>query len=67
MGSVESYRQKERVRADSFIIIMIQILIINNDVEFEEALIKKLLKVQREENCSLVSPKMMFYNNKTIF
>ena len=43
-----------------------QILIINNDVEFEEALIEKLLKVQREENCSLVSPKMMFYDNKNL-
>ena len=43
-----------------------QILIINNDVEFEEALIEKLLKIQREKDCSLASPKMMFYNNKDL-
>ena len=43
-----------------------QVLIINNDVEFEEALIEKLLKVQLEENISLVSPKMMFYSNKNL-
>lgn len=43
-----------------------QILIINNDVEFEEVLIEKLLKVQREKDCSLVSPKIMFYDNKDL-
>lgn len=40
-----------------------QILIINNDVEFENTLIEKLLKVQQEKGCSLVTPKMMFYDN----
>jgi GT2 family glycosyltransferase len=40
-----------------------QILIINNDVEFESTLIQKLIKIQIEENCSLVTPKMMYYDN----
>ena len=40
-----------------------QILIINNDVEFESTLIEKLIKVQVEKKCSLVTPKMMYYDN----
>ena len=40
-----------------------QVLIINNDVEFESGLIKKLLQVQKEKDCSLVTPKMMYYDN----
>ena len=40
-----------------------QILIINNDVEFEPALIEKLIKVQQENNCSLVTPKMMYFDS----
>ncbi len=40
-----------------------QVLIINNDVEFETNLIKKLLQVQKEKDCSLVTPKMMYYDN----
>jgi GT2 family glycosyltransferase len=40
-----------------------QLLIINNDVEFESALIDKLLKVQMAKNCSLVSPKMMYFDS----
>lgn len=40
-----------------------QILIINNDVEFEKNLIEKLLKVQADKCCSLVSPKMMYFDN----
>ncbi|MDP7195038.1 MAG: glycosyltransferase family 2 protein [SAR202 cluster bacterium] len=43
-----------------------QILIINNDVEFEDALIEKLLQVQSDRNCSLISPKMMFHHNKNL-
>ena len=39
-----------------------QILIINNDVEFENALIEKLINIQIENKCSLVSPKMMYYD-----
>lgn len=40
-----------------------QILIINNDVEFESTLIEKLLKTQQENNCSLVTPKMMYFDS----
>ena len=40
-----------------------QVLIINNDVEFEIALIERLLHVQKEKNCSLVIPKMMYFDN----
>ena len=40
-----------------------QVLIINNDVEFESNLIKKLIKIQNEKNCSLVTPKIMYYDN----
>ena len=40
-----------------------QVLIINNDVEFESTLIEKLIKIQIEEKCSLVTPKMMYYDN----
>jgi len=38
------------------------ILIINNDVEFELTLIEKLIKVQCDNNCSLVAPKMMYFD-----
>jgi len=40
-----------------------QILIINNDVEFEPTLVEKLLQVQVEKSCSLVTPKMMYFDN----
>jgi hypothetical protein len=40
-----------------------QLLIINNDVEFEVKLIEKLLNAQKESNCSLVSPKMMYFDD----
>ena len=40
-----------------------QILIINNDVEFELTLIEKLIKVQYDKNCSLVAPKMMYFDS----
>ena len=39
-----------------------KVLIINNDVEFEEDLIKKLVEFQNEKQCSLVVPKMMYYS-----
>ncbi|MAW21187.1 MAG: hypothetical protein CMD16_02180 [Flavobacteriales bacterium] len=39
-----------------------QILIINNDVEFDSDLIEKLMKLQKDKDCSLVSPKMMYYD-----
>jgi GT2 family glycosyltransferase len=40
-----------------------QVLIINNDVEFETTLIEKLLQVQAKKSCSLVTPKMMYFDN----
>ena len=40
-----------------------QILIINNDVTFEPALLEKMLEFQSKNNCSLVVPKIMYYDN----
>lgn len=40
-----------------------QILIINNDVTFEPALLEKMLEFQSMNNCSLVVPKIMYYDN----
>lgn len=40
-----------------------QVLIINNDVVFESNLIESLIKVQKDYRCSLVSPKILFYDN----
>jgi len=40
-----------------------QVLIINNDVEFESTLLDKMLKIQKENDCSLVVPKMMYFDN----
>ena len=40
-----------------------QVLIINNDIEFEEHLFQKMLNIQKENNCSLVVPKMMYFDN----
>lgn len=41
-----------------------QMLIINNDVEFEKCLIDKLLKAQYNIGCSLTTPKILFHTNK---
>jgi len=38
------------------------ILIINNDVEFEQSLLDKLLVFQKEQKCSIVAPKIKYYN-----
>lgn len=38
-----------------------ELLIINNDVEFEHTLIEKLSKQLLVLNCSLIAPKMMYY------
>ena len=38
------------------------VLIINNDVKFEFKMLDKMLKIQKEENCSLVVPKMMYFD-----
>ncbi len=43
-----------------------QILLLNNDVEFESNLVEILLKVQKKYNCSLITPKMMYYNQSNI-
>lgn len=40
-----------------------QVLIINNDVEFEKQLFEKMLQIQKDNNCSLVVPKMMYFDN----
>ena len=40
-----------------------QVLIINNDVEFEKQLFEKMIQIQKDKNCSLVVPKMMYFNN----
>ena len=40
-----------------------QVLIVNNDIEFEEQLFNKMLNIQKENNCSLVVPKMMYFDN----
>ncbi len=39
-----------------------QVLIINNDVEFEKQLFEKMLQIQKNKNCSLVVPKMMYFD-----
>ena len=40
------------------------VLMINNDTEFESSLLEKMLNIQRLQNCSLVAPKMMYFDNK---
>ena len=40
-----------------------QVLIINNDIEFEEHLFQKMLTIQKKNDCSLVVPKMMYFDN----
>ena len=40
-----------------------QVLIINNDVEFEKQLFEKMLQIQKDKNCSLVVPKIMYFDN----
>ena len=39
------------------------ILLVNNDVEFEFTLIEKLIRFQQKNDCSLVTPKMMYFDN----
>ena len=39
------------------------VLIINNDVEFEKELFEKMIQIQKDNNCSLVVPKMMYFDN----
>jgi len=40
-----------------------QVLLINNDVTFEKGLVHKLIKSQKENNCSLVVPKIMYFKD----
>lgn len=40
-----------------------QVLILNNDIEFSKELIQKMLQVQKDQKCSLVAPKIMYYDN----
>ncbi len=39
-----------------------QILLVNNDVEFDKNLLKKLIYIQAEKGYSLVTPKMMYFD-----
>lgn len=39
-----------------------QVLIINNDIEFEDKLLEKMLSIQKQKKCSLVAPKMMYFD-----
>tara|TARA_B100001287_G_C22684356_1_gene532408 strand:- start:1395 stop:2303 length:909 start_codon:yes stop_codon:yes gene_type:complete len=41
-----------------------QILLINNDVEFESKLLEKLILAQEKSNSSLVSPKINYFSSK---
>lgn len=43
-----------------------QVLLVNNDTEFEQFLIEKMLAVQRKNNCSLVVPRIMFFDTPEI-
>ena len=43
-----------------------QILLINNDVEFESILVENLLRAQKDYNCSLVAPKMMYFDQPNL-
>ena len=40
-----------------------QILIMNNDVEFEEHLIEKMIQVQEDQGSSLISPKIKYFDH----
>ena len=39
-----------------------QVLIINNDIEFEDKLLEKMLSIQKQKKCSLVAPKIMYFD-----
>ena len=42
------------------------ILILNNDIEFPNSLFKDMLVSIKKENCSLITPKIMYHSNKDI-
>ena len=42
------------------------ILILNNDIEFPKSLFKDMLVSIKKENCSMITPKIMYHSNKDI-
>ena len=42
------------------------ILILNNDIEFTNSLFKDMLVSIKKENCSMITPKIMYHSNKDI-
>ncbi len=40
-----------------------KVLIVNNDIEFNKSLVAELIHFQNTYNCSLVAPKIMFYDH----
>ena len=42
------------------------ILILNNDIEFPNSLFKDMLVSIKKENCSMMTPKIMYHSNKDI-
>lgn len=42
------------------------ILILNNDIEFPNSLFKDMLVSIKKENCSMITPKIMYHSNKDI-
>lgn len=42
------------------------ILILNNDIEFSNTLFKDMLVSIKKENCSMMTPKIMYHSNKEI-
>ena len=42
------------------------ILILNNDIEFPNSLFKDMLVSIKKENCSIMTPKIMYHSNKDI-
>ena len=42
------------------------ILILNNDIEFSNSLFKDMLMSIKKENCSMMTPKIMYHSNKEI-
>jgi len=42
------------------------ILILNNDIEFSNTLFKDMLVSIQKENCSMITPKIMYHSNKDI-
>ena len=43
------------------------VLLINNDTEFNDNLIQKLLEFMKDSNCDITVPKMMYHDNPALF